>query len=284
MMKDIKIFAFADEASSEIDGQIAALKRNGLDGLEIRGVNGENIADITKEKALEVRKKLDAEGLITWSIGSPIGKIDIKDDFAPHLEKFKRLLEITEILGAKNIRLFSFFMPDGEEAEVYENEVLSRMGELVDASKSYNVCLCHENEKGIFGDTVERCIKLHTAIPELAAVFDPANFVQCGVDTVTAWDALKKYVRYVHIKDALCEGDIVPAGSGDGNIPYIAKDFVKNGGMFFTMEPHLAVFDGLAGLEKDGKTSEVGKKYVFKDNDEAFDAACVAFKGIIKEM
>ncbi|MBR3848064.1 MAG: sugar phosphate isomerase/epimerase [Oscillospiraceae bacterium] len=283
-MENIKIFAFADEASSAIDGQITAMKRNDLDGLEIRGVDGENIADITKEKALEVRGKLDAAALVTWSIGSPIGKIDIKDDFAPYLEKFKRLLEITEILGAKNIRLFSFFMPDGENADIYENEVFERMQKLVCAAKGTGVTLCHENEKGIFGDTVERCVKLHTAIPELAAVFDPANFVQCGVNTVTAWNALKKHVRYVHIKDVLCEGDIVPAGSGDGNIPYIAGDFVKNGGKFFTVEPHLAVFDGLAGLEKDGKTSEVGKKYVFKDNDEAFDAACVAFKGIIKEM
>ncbi len=283
-MENIKIFAFADEASANIDGQIAAMKRNSLAGLEIRGVDGENIADITKEKALEVRKKLDAEGLITWSIGSPIGKIDIKDNFAPHLEKFKRLLEITEILGAKNIRLFSFFMPDGENADIYEDEVLERLSALVDASNGLDVALCHENEKGIFGDTAERCLRLHKAIAKLSSVFDPANFVQCGEDTIKAWEKLSPYVRYVHVKDALREGDIVPAGSGDGNIPYIAKSFINAGGRFFTMEPHLAVFDGLAGLEKDGKTSEVGKKYIFKDNDEAFDAACVAFAKIIKEM
>lgn len=283
MMEDIKIFAFADEASSAIDGQIAAMKRNGLDGLEIRGVDGENIADITKEKALEVRKKLDAEGLITWSIGSPIGKIDVKDDFAPHLEKFKRLLEITEILGAKNIRMFSFFMPDGEDSSVYEDEVISRLSKLIEETKGTSVVLCHENEKGIFGDTAERCLKLHRALPELSAVFDPANFVQCGEDTIAAWEKLSPYVRYVHIKDALKAGDIVPAGRGDGNIPYIAKSFIGAGGTCFTMEPHLAVFDGLAGLEKDGKTSEVGKLYTFNSNDEAFDAACVAFKEIIKE-
>ncbi len=281
-MKDIKIFAFADEASSSIDGQISAMKRNSLDGLEIRGVDGENIADITKEKTFEVKKKLDDAGLVTWSIGSPIGKIDIKDDFSPHLEKFKRLLEITEILDAKNIRLFSFFMPDGENADVYEGEVLERIGKLIDVAKGTGIALCHENEKGIFGDVPERCIRLHKALPELFAVFDPANFVQCGVDTISAWESLKPYVRYVHIKDALCEGDIVPAGKGDGNIPHIASEFLKAGGRFFTMEPHLAVFDGLAGLEKDGKTSEVGKKYEFKSNDEAFDAACVAFKEIIE--
>ena len=78
----IKIFGFADEASPMIDEQIKAMHRNGLDGLEIRNVDETNVADITLDKAREVRKKLDAAGLITWSIGSPIGKIDIeKDDF-----------------------------------------------------------------------------------------------------------------------------------------------------------------------------------------------------------
>ena len=82
----MNIYAFADEASPMMDGQIAALKRNGLQGLEIRHVDGENVSDISEEKAVEVRKKLDAAGLIVWSVGSPIGKISIvKDDFAAHM-------------------------------------------------------------------------------------------------------------------------------------------------------------------------------------------------------
>lgn len=50
-MKDIKIYAFADEADTNIDGQIKALLRNELDGLEIRGVDGINISEISVEKA-----------------------------------------------------------------------------------------------------------------------------------------------------------------------------------------------------------------------------------------
>lgn len=46
-MKPLRIFAFADEASSQIDGQIAALRRNGLQGLEIRNVDGQNVSDIS---------------------------------------------------------------------------------------------------------------------------------------------------------------------------------------------------------------------------------------------
>ena len=50
----MKIFAFSDEAASELSGQIAAMKRNGLDGTEIRGVNGRSIVQHTVEEAKEI--------------------------------------------------------------------------------------------------------------------------------------------------------------------------------------------------------------------------------------
>lgn len=282
-MDKISIFAFADEACEMIDGQIVAMKRNGLDGLEIRNVDGTNVSDITLEMAKEVKSKLDANGLVIWSVGSPIGKIDIeKDDFSSHVEKFKHTLEVADALGAGNIRMFSFFMPDGACVDNYKNEVIERLGKLLDISRGSGIRLCHENEKGIYGDTAERCLQLFEALPELCGIFDPANFVQCGEDTKVAWSVLGKYIHYMHIKDALKEGDIVPAGLGDGNIAFVASEYMKKGGRCFTMEPHLAVFSGLSALEKDGKTSEVGKKYSFANNDEAFDAACVAFKKIIE--
>ena len=48
-----EFYAFADETHPEIDLQIRALLRNGLQGLEIRDVDGTNISEITEEKARE---------------------------------------------------------------------------------------------------------------------------------------------------------------------------------------------------------------------------------------
>ena len=91
----MKIYAFADEASPSIDEQIAAMKRNGLNGLEIRGVDGENVSVISLNKAREVRRKLEDAGLSVWSIGSPIGKIDIKNgDFDTHLDHLRHTLDV----------------------------------------------------------------------------------------------------------------------------------------------------------------------------------------------
>lgn len=271
----MRIFAFADEASSNIDEQIIAMKRNGISGLEIRNVDGINVSDITLEKAKEVKEKLDANGLITWAIGSPIGKIRFgTDDFSEHLEKFKHTIEIARILDSKNIRLFSFYPPKGEDVAPYRDEVMDRLGQFIETAKGSGIDLCHENEKAIYGDIASRCLDIHKTLPELKAVFDPANFVQCGQDTLEAWKMLKPYVKYMHIKDSLADGSIVPSGHGIGNIKEIYADYKGD----VTIEPHLKKFIGLDKLENDDDKSAVGNRFVFKSNDEAFDAAVKAFK------
>lgn len=279
-MKELKIYAFADEASPIIDNQIIAMKQNRIDGLEIRNVDNVNVSEISDAKAKEVRKKLDAANLKTWSVGSPIGKIDIEnDDFLLHTEKFKRTLEIADILGAENIRLFSFFTPNGKKSE-YKAEVIERLGIFYDIANGSGITLCHENEKGIYGDNAERCLEIHKALPGIKAIFDPANYVQCGVDTAKAWELIKPYVKYLHIKDALVDGSVVPAGKGIGNVEYILNDFISNGGKCVTIEPHLAVFDGLEKLENDSDTSVVGEIYRYDSNEAAFKAAVSALKDI----
>ena len=282
-MRDINIFAFADEAGSELEAQINAMQRNELQGLEIRSVNGENISDISSEKAREIRNKMDASGLCIFSIGSPIGKIDlVNDDYKAHLEKFRHCLELADILGAKHFRLFSFYTPEGENPVEYRDIAFERLEDFVEIAKGSDVVLCHENEKGIYGDIAKRCLEIHRAFPEIRAVFDPANFVQVKQDTNEAWDMLSPYVEYLHIKDALSDGSVVPSGKGEGNVKRIVREYLAAGGRNMTVEPHLAVFDGLSSLEKTG--GKLKNKYVFASNDEAFDCACNALKDIIKEV
>jgi len=279
----LRIYAFADEASSEISGQIVAMQRNGLNGLEIRNADGTNVSDLSLSKAREIRERMDDAGFEVWSIGSPIGKIDIeKDDFAAHLEKFRHTLDVADILGAKNIRMFSFYIPAGRAPEDFRGKVFDQMGVMIDAAKGRGIDLCHENEKGIYGDMACRCLELHKAFPELKAVYDPANFIQCGQDTWAGWEMLKPYVKYLHIKDAMGDGNVVPAGKGIGQVPRIVKDYISMGGRAMTLEPHLKVFDGLAALEREDDKSAVGS-YCYATNDEAFDAACTALREILKE-
>lgn len=271
-----KLAAFADEADSGLDKQILAMKEHDIPYLEIRAVDGENIADISKNKAYEIRKKLDDAGIAVWSIGSPYGKIGITDDFLPHLEQFKRGIETADILGAKHIRIFSFYVPNGG-ADHYADEVMQRLEKFSIAAKESGVILCHENEKGIYGDIAVRCKEIHTNFPEIKAVFDPANFVQCGQETKAAWEILNPYVFYMHIKDAMPDGFVVPAGEGVGNIRYLLEQYK---GEVLTVEPHLSVFEGFDKLERD--TGEIAEKFRYPSAKEAFDAAVNALKELIR--
>jgi len=276
----MNVYAFADEASGMIDKQIVAMKRNGLSGLEIRNVDGTNVSDISLEKAKKVHEKLKEAGLAVWSIGSPLGKIGIEDDFETHMEKFRHTLEIAKVLECNNIRMFSFYMPEGKEPEEYREEVIRRLKVMVEAAKGSGIDLCHENEKGIYGDVAKRCLEIHKAVPELKGIFDPANFIQSGQDTVEAWEQLKPYIKYLHIKDALENGRVVPAGAGIGQLKNILDDFSSRGGANVTIEPHLTVFDGLRELEGTEKQTKI-EEFNYPDADTAFDVACDALKALL---
>ncbi len=274
----MRIFAFADEASPIFEEQIVAMQRNGLQGVELRRAFGCMPDKLPLENAKEVRRQMDAAGLKVWSIGSPIGKIDIETgDFADHVEKFKNTLEVARITGAENIRMFSFFIPKDKNPEDYKNEVIDRLGLLLEIAKGSGVDLCHENEKGIYGENAQRCLALLQTFPTLKGIFDPANFVQCGQETKSAWAMLAPYIKYLHIKDALEDGMVVPAGKGIGNVGYILKEFQKQGGDALTIEPHLKVFKGLAELERADEATKTGL-YQYPDSNAAFDAACDALK------
>ena len=279
MNNKIALCAFADEADKMISNQIDALKGNNIKFLEIRGVDGTNIADITLDKACELKTKFDESGIKVWSIGSPIGKCNINDDFSIELTRFKHVLDVAEILEAENIRMFSFYGTNG--APEYEEKVIERLKEFVTLAKEKNINLCHENEKDIYGEQAENCLAIHKAIPELKAVFDPANFVQANVDPIYAWNLLSPYVKYCHVKDADIEGKNVVAGDGIGKIGEILKNFAIQGGGVATLEPHLVSFVGLNALEKDGKTDKNVGAISFKNDREAFDVDVKAVRNIM---
>ena len=268
--------AFADEYSPNLDEQIRGLLENNVHLIEPRGIDGTNISDLTSEKAMEVRSKLDAAGIGISALGSPIGKIKIDDDFEAHKIKLRRTCEIAKILGAQRIRMFSFFMPkDCPDVSIYRDEVISRLGEMLDIADEYGIQLCHENEKGIYGDTPERCLELIDAFDgRLGCVFDPANFIQVGATPFPdGFQLLSKYITYMHVKDCLRNGTVVVGGTGVGCLPemFAVLNRTVKGEMNVTVEPHLRVFAGFSDLEAGEKTKM--KNNAFATSAEAFAAA-----------
>ncbi|WNR43484.1 sugar phosphate isomerase/epimerase family protein [Paenibacillus roseipurpureus] len=246
-MGQFQLSAFSDEIGGDLEFQMDVLEQYGIKHIEMRGVNGKGLVQNTREEVLGIKRQLADRGFKLSSVGSPIGKIKITDDFEPHLELFRYTLEIAEILEAPYIRLFSFFIPEGENPAIYRDEVLRRMSTLVKEAEGTGVTLLHENEAKIYGDTPERCLDLLDSInsPHFKAIFDPANYIHCGVNCYPdAFYQIKKHLAYMHIKDATLEPRItVPAGYGIGHLYEILNEIHSEGKpMFLSLEPHLSKF------------------------------------------
>ena len=222
---------FADEIDAQLEVQLEVLGRLGIRYLELRGVGQERVA-LDDDELARVGQGLQAAGIGVSAIGSPIGKIDIDAPMEPHLAAFEQALHVAEYLQSPYIRLFSFFVAEGE-ADRRRSDVLRRMEQLLKAASGHAVTLLHENERHIYGDIPRRCHDLltHFDSPQLRFTFDPANFVMCGVRPFDeGYALLADYTDYLHIKDGLlAEQRVVPAGQGDGQLPELIAALAARG-------------------------------------------------------
>jgi sugar phosphate isomerase/epimerase len=248
---------FIDEISDDFSEQCKVAAGLGLRYVEVRSAWGINILDLDAAQLDTLGQTLTEYGLSVSSIGSPIGKISIDDDFLPHLERMQHAVEVAELLEAPYIRLFSFFIPEGTDPDSRRDEVVSRMSALAEAAADADVILVHENEKEIYGDIPRRCLDIVTSVdsPKLQLAWDPANFVQVGVRPLTeGYSMLRPHVGYIQIKDALlADGTVVVAGAGDGEVVETIRALRADGfDGFFSLEPHLGeytAFGALSGSE-----------------------------------
>jgi sugar phosphate isomerase/epimerase len=246
--------AFADEISPDPREQIAVLKSCRIRHIEFRSINKTNVLALTDEQILDFKKLLDGEGFKLSAIGSPIGKIAIDAPFEPHLDKFKRAIDLCGVLGTPNIRIFSYYPPGNDQNfdtnnwPKYRDEVLRRMRIKTELAAKNNVVLFHENEHRIYGDSPDRVADILGTInsPALRAAYDAANYVYGNFDPDEGWGKTKQYTAHFHIKDWKKGGHAaghdygVIAGSGDGNIAYSIRGAVTMGYRgFAVMEPHL---------------------------------------------
>ena len=276
--------AFADEVSSDFTKQLEYLKSKDISYIEPRNINGTGVAAITLEEAKNAKKMLDDYKIGVSSIGSPIGKISVEDDFADHIRLFEHVMDIAEIFETKNIRMFSFFYPKNTDVHTHRAAVLARLEILLELAEKRGLTLCHENEKAIYGEAPEDCLDLMKHFDgRMKSVLDMGNFAFCQKDPMKGYEYLAPYIEYIHIKDAFYDSRIVPAGQGEGKVFEILSAYNKytDKDTFLTMEPHLTVFDGLNKLSN---MDDIKVQNAYATPEEAFDTAVAALRGILERI
>jgi sugar phosphate isomerase/epimerase len=255
----IRLSAFADEISPDINKQIAVLHDRNIHWLDLRSVDGINVLDLSDEQVLSITRALRSSGIGVASIGSPLGKVPIDRPIAEQNARFDRAVQLAHDFGTPFIRIFSFYPPAGADVTpaTYRDEAISRLRLMTDRARGEDIILLHENDIDLYGDTVERCRDVLQAVadPHLRAVFDPANFILAGEQPYpAAYDVLRPWIMGVHVKDALPGGRVVPAGEGIADWPAILRHLEEDGyDGFLALEPHLADagrFSGFSGPDR----------------------------------
>ena len=104
---------FADEAGSDIDTQIKAVKTLGWKHVEMRNVGDKNLTHISDDDFKRVKEKLDNAGIKVSCFGSGIANWakKITDPADSSYDEMKRAIPRMHAMGTTFIRIMSFALP-----------------------------------------------------------------------------------------------------------------------------------------------------------------------------
>ena len=288
--------AFADEAGESVDTQIDALKQAGFKHIDLRTVDGINISELPLDHARAVKGKLDAAGIRVNMFGSPLGKIDIADDFAIDQRKLEHLAKLSKVLDCRAIRIFSYYNKKQATMDVWQNEALSRLKKLSEQAAGENLVLYHENEAGIFGDHCKQVLVIAQTLRSVAGIgssshggagsfgliFDFDNYNRGGDNVWENWTQLKDYTDAFHLKDSNSQGHHVPIGMGSGQAERILADAVACGWRGpLSVEPHLKHSKAVLATHPGTPANQA---FADKDARECFQIATQAAKALLKKL
>ena len=277
--------AFSDEAGNTIEDQIQATQQAGLAFLDLRGVDGFNIAALPIENAQIIKRKLDAAGLQVQMLGSPLGKIDIADDFEPEAEKLLHMARLSDILGCRNIRIFSYYNKAEASHASWQDESLRRLSQLCGIAREEGLVLYHENERHIFGDLGADVLTIAHELSDVDSfrlIFDFDNFNQSGEDVWATWQVLADMTDAFHLKDSTGDNQHVPVGQGNGRVREILQDAVSRGWSGpVAVEPHLQHSKAVMAT---GPSGQANQAFAEMSANEAFQVACQTAKQLLQDV
>ena len=252
---------FADEAAQEKTAvqQFAAFAALGLQYYSLRfidvGGGIKNVMKLTVAEIQKIRHLEDQYGLNVSSIGSPIGKVKLRDvddgtknvylPFPKYLAgDVKKACELAHAFEAKLIRGFSFYHPRGSDAQEFMPQVVDQLGQIAEVCHRADLTFGLEVEANLVGSTGDILAEIHRQVnhPAMMLIFDAGNILTQGYSPAELFQqylAMKPGLGWMHIKDYRSPGSsqkvghidedalkhFVPADIGDSGHEAILRDF-----------------------------------------------------------
>jgi sugar phosphate isomerase/epimerase len=242
----------ADEAADGIDGQIAAHRELGWSALELRLLNGKQCssAAVTDDEFTRAMDAIEHAGMRVSGFASAIGNWSrpINGDFALDLTDLRVLIPRMHRAQTRFVRTMGW-MQAGTDDQVWRDEGIRRTRELAKLAADADIVLLHENCEGWGGTSPDNARAFMESVdhPNVRYLFDIGNSVSYGLPTLPFYEAVKPFIAYVHVKDALRNpaggksNAFTYPGQGDALVREILGDLLRTGYTAgVSIEPHVA--------------------------------------------
>jgi sugar phosphate isomerase/epimerase len=244
----VVLSGFGDEAANHKTAveQFAAFAALGLQYYSLRfvdvGSGVKNVMKLTKSEITKLRHLEDEYGMNVASIGSPLGKVKLRDvddgtanPFVPfdrYLEKeVGRACELAHAFETKLVRGFSFYHPRGSDPREHVAQAADQLAQIAEACHRSDLTYGLEIEANLVGQSGELVAELHRRVnhPALVTIFDGGNIVSQGYsteETFAQYLAMKPSIGWMHIKDY---HDPAAAGLSEvGHKTHVDEDKLKH--------------------------------------------------------
>lgn len=250
-----------DEVSQEPAEAVRLALRFGLEGVEIRSAWEKGPHEFTRAEARALRFLVQDAGLSVCAVASPCFKCVLDDpaQVRSHFELLRRSLDLCGDLGARIVRIFTFWdnggpadgSPSGGRLgwPQVARVIVDRLAEAADVALSFGCRLGVENEPSVFGSNGRKVAQLLAIAghPALGAAWDPGNDIydpEGAQPYPDGYENISPHLLHVHVKDAARDptsGSVraVPLGDGDVPYPHIFGRLIKDGYTgFVSLETH----------------------------------------------
>jgi len=228
---DLTISFITDEVSASLDEALDFAQAQDIRSIDLRVLDGSNVLSLAREELAGAARRVRAAGLSVSCLCTPLlkwsppGKTSPKkgDQFGFELGErapsavFAQAFEAAEILGARNLRIFSYLTYEDYRVD----DLFAPLGDLIALAEKFDMKLHVENEGvcNIAGFADLETLMLACRHPRLRALPDIANAQRSSSmpPSAAALARLLPFTDIIHCKDysnvarrfvAFGEGDI----------------------------------------------------------------------------
>jgi len=231
---DLTLCLITDEVSPSLDEGLAFARAEGIGTVDLRVIDGRNVLALSRGELAGAAQRVRAAGLSVSCICTPLlkwsppGKVSQAkgDQFGFELGDRKpgvvyaQAFEAAEILGARNLRIFSYLAYDGYCVD----DLHGPIDDLLALAEKFDMKLHVENEGvcNIAGFAELEALVTAYRHPRLRALPDIANAYRTGLPPSAADLArLLPFTDILHFKDYANSAQRFVA-LGEGDIPFAA--------------------------------------------------------------